>query len=401
MLVPLACAQSEGATLQSLLKQTLAVHPAQRGKQSLTAAARAGVDAVDAQRYPTLSANVSQTNAQTGSTSNVVVTQPLLTFGLQDARLAVAQSNASLAQLDEWRTARQLLEQTAVAYANALGFQKQLKVSTANLETLEALRQKIKRRQQGQFASGSDVRLIGGRLAQAQVQHDKLAAELGRALESLHTLTQQRVTQVVDVSQSLLAPATAQLPLAQVQGVNPELQYQTQVVAVAQAELAELSASARPTMYAQLARPLSGGGSTTVGVFLEVALEGGGAVLGGRLAAAEARVLAAGDGVQAIRNELAGTLRDLTLQRDALGRSQQQMQLSVNNNRLTYESYLRQYEAGYKSWLDVMNMQRELHEQRLALEQNDTQWLIVQLRLAALAGQLETAVGWVMPIQGP
>lgn len=399
-----AQAQAQTPSLQVLLRQTLAVHPTQQAKRALVAAARSGIDAVEAQRYPTFSATLTPNSAQVLGQANgggrAAVTQPLWTFGLQDARMAVAQSSEVLARLDEWRTARQLLEQTALVYANALGLQKQHKISAANLETLEALRQKIVRRQQGQMASDSDVRLIGSRLAQARVQHERLGLDLGRALEQLRTLSQQPVEQVAEASADLLAFGATPIQDVLVQAQSPELQYQLQAVTLARSELRQLSASARPNLFAQVVRPLNGG-ITTHGVFLEASLEGGGAVLKGRLAAAEAKAQAADDEAAAIRNQLLGTWRELTLQYPVLSRNQLQLQWSLENARLTFESYLRQYEAGYKSWLEVMNMQRELYEQQLGLAQHEAQSLSLNLRLGALAGQLEPLAGWTLPIQGP
>ena len=39
-------------------------------------------------------------------------------------------------------------------------------------------------------------------------------------------------------------------------------------------------------------------------------------------------------------------------------------------------SYQRQYAAGTKSWLDVLNIQRELSEQQLQLVQAQSDWVI-------------------------
>ncbi|MNI38911.1 Outer membrane efflux protein [compost metagenome] len=55
-------------------------------------------------------------------------------------------------------------------------------------------------------------------------------------------------------------------------------------------------------------------------------------------------------------------------------------------------SYQRQYVAGTKSWLDVLNIQREFSEQQLQLVQAKSDWEIYSLQLAALTGGLDPLV---------
>jgi len=57
------------------------------------------------------------------------------------------------------------------------------------------------------------------------------------------------------------------------------------------------------------------------------------------------------------------------------------------------DSYQRQYDAGQKSWLDVLNMQRELNEQLNQLAQSKNDWLIYTLKLLAMTGSLDTLAG--------
>ena len=59
----------------------------------------------------------------------------------------------------------------------------------------------------------------------------------------------------------------------------------------------------------------------------------------------------------------------------------------------TLASFLRQYETGRKSLVDMLNSQRELTELRLQLVQIENDWLIVSMRLAALTGGLDRLAG--------
>jgi adhesin transport system outer membrane protein len=56
-------------------------------------------------------------------------------------------------------------------------------------------------------------------------------------------------------------------------------------------------------------------------------------------------------------------------------------------------SYQRQYESGTKSWLDLLNMQRELFGQKRQLVQSQNDLVIYSLQLQARTGGLDTLVG--------
>jgi len=53
------------------------------------------------------------------------------------------------------------------------------------------------------------------------------------------------------------------------------------------------------------------------------------------------------------------------------------------------ESFLRQFDAGRRSWLDVLNAERELFDARLARAQIDAGLLEVALRIQGGTGGLE------------
>ena len=268
-------------------------------------------------------------------------------------------------------------------------------VSANSQQRLEELRQRIVRRRDGQQASTSDVRLIGSRLAQAQVQHDKLALEYESALEGLFTLSQMRVKAQVALQPNLWNASADQGLDALAVANSPDLAYQSQTAEVAKAQMKQVSRTAWPTVYARLDQPVGGiTSNSALGVYLEASLDGAGSVVKANVLAAGARLQAAEDAVQLARDQLAGDLRVLKLQVAALARTQSQLELALADANLTYESYVRQFDAGFKSWSDVLNMQREVTDQQLAIVQNLTQRWTLDLRLSALMGRLDAIAGW-------
>jgi adhesin transport system outer membrane protein len=118
-----------------------------------------------------------------------------------------------------------------------------------------------------------------------------------------------------------------------------------------------------------------------------------GFVAQGRTAAAKARMTAAQDGMESTRNDLSKTVRSWWVQREQQQKLRANVDQSIADLEATLASYRRQYEAGYKAWLDVLNFQREVTEQRLVWVQAETDWTIYSLKLAALVGMLDDTGG--------
>ena len=79
----------------------------------------------------------------------------------------------------------------------------------------------------------------------------------------------------------------------------------------------------------------------------------------------------------------------LMLNRQVLQNSIQSQRQVVDSLTDTLASFMRQYQSGRKSWMEVLNTQRELTQQRLQLSQIQNNWLILSLRVATMIGNLD------------
>lgn len=125
--LPVNAQQADG--LQAALQAALTLHPAISGKQSQIKAREYSADAARAQRYPSLTAQAQQysgdnRDATTGDDLSTPMTlrarQPVWAFGRIDKSIAFADADTDVERVDLLRVQRQLLEQTAVAYALSL-----------------------------------------------------------------------------------------------------------------------------------------------------------------------------------------------------------------------------------------------------------------------------------------
>lgn len=383
------------AGLEAALRATMSRHPGVSGKVAELQAKGYAGDSARAQRYPSLSV---QAGVQDNNTkpSTLRARQPLWAFGRIDSNIAYADADYKVNAADLLRVQRQLLDQAAVAYARLLGAQQRLRVAEDNVASLDRMYQQIHRREEGQLASRADVRLANSRLLQAQAQQARFAGELEVAQTELLALTQIPV----QTGQSL--PDTVlQLPdVAVMEGLAQEhsadVILKAERVALAQADVDREQTAALPTVYLQADKYYdypAYGRTTRVGITLEGSVEGMGLSAIGRSRAAGERLQASRDDLDATRNDVRRTLKSFysnRLLQQALMVSQRQ---AVTETGEILASFQRQYDAGRKAWLDVLNMQREFADQQLQQIQAENDWLIYSLRLMALTGGLDRLAG--------
>jgi len=154
---------------------------------------------------------------------------------------------------------------------------------------------------------------------------------------------------------------------------------------------------ALPTIFLQvqhnfLDRPLNTD-ETSVGVTIIGSLEGMGFARRGRINSAAARLNAANEDIRVSIEDVrrrVGVLATNRMTQVVLMRSQKEAIQAVAE---TLESFIRQYEAGRKSWVEVLNTQRELTVLRFELAQIENDYLTLSLRLVALTGGLDEVAG--------
>ena len=377
--------------LGAALHATLAHHPAVSGKRAEVEAKGYAGDSARAQRLPTLDG---QAGAQDDDTHPITlrVRQPLWAFGRIDSNIAFADADQAAEEADLLRVKRDLLDQTAVAYAKVLGVRQRLVVADENIAALERMQQQIKRRQEGQLASVADVRLAQARLIQGRAQKERFVGGLDVALTELRALTQVTVSSDKNVPEAVTRlPSPAELE-ANAQQSSADVQLKKMQVALARADVQRERAAPMPTLYAQAERYFNQptyGDEFRVGVVLEANLDGLGFAAAGRNKAAGARLQASQEDLAATRSELVSSVDSLIANRRSQQILMESSRQSVSELREILASYQRQYEAGRKAWLDVLNIQRELVEQRLQQVEAENQWLIYSLKLAALTGRLD------------
>lgn len=388
-------AELEARGLEAALRATLSNHPAMSGKRAEVSAKEYAGESARARRLPALSGQAGKRSDNLDPVS-VRARQPLWTFGRIDSAIAYADADVSVEQADMFRVQRHLLDNTAVAYAKALGLHHRLRVAMENIDQHDLLHQQVARREAGKLASRADVRLTASRLIQARAQKSRIEGELESAMNELMSLTQQSVRADQEIQGSLLElPASSELE-AMVEGQSAEMRHKLHLAERTRAEVTQEEKADMPTLFLQAERNFNMPGymdGTRYSVMLEGSVDGMGFTSAGRLRASQARLDAALEDVKATRNELLRNLRNLLANQHMQAALAAELRESEREVGELLTSFQHQYEAGFKSWQDVLNMQRELFEQRIQRVQAESDWLVYTLRIRALTGGLDGIAG--------
>ncbi len=376
--------------LDQLLRQAVRTHPSILAQRAQRRVAEADYEAAQWSRYPTLVAEASQ-GGQVGQGTLARVTQPLWTGGRITGQIDSAQAGVTVAAAAVAEAEQSVLLETSQAYAELLRARSRLRAAKDNVAEHERLHQMILRRARTEVSPQSDVTLASGRLQQALSEQIQFQNQVEQARATLEQLTGQPVDQVETVVRPLPAWSGLALIRDEALAFSPELaRWQAQEMqAVAQVGLAK--AVQLPSVSLAHDQRL---GEMAVGYVRSqtyVALQfqpGAGLSARSAVTAAAERQLATRDQHEAARRKLLRQVEADWSELTALDALLQPSRELVDNTRGVVDSYARQYTAGRKSWLDVLNAQREAAQALYGLADVEANRLRAQLRLEINTGRL-------------
>jgi adhesin transport system outer membrane protein len=394
----LAQVQAPSPTLASLVRDALASHPATQSQRALVASAAAGVDSARWQFYPTPS--VSLENATTRGADplyqgdNRVATlrlqQPLYTGGRLTAGADKAQASLdqSQAALDESRL--QLSLRVVQAYGEWLSAHLKAQASQKNEDTHNRLLRQVQRRIDEGVSAESDRVLAQGRLdavradvTAARAQGDMALARLGQLLG--RPIAGDALANTVATPRAVNAQAAALLE--QAQGQSAALQKALSQVRVQEATVLERRADLLPEVYLRAERQYGNfnfaNGAPVNRLFVGVNSRLGAGLSGlSNVAAARGQLEAALAEVQVQTRNLNEQVLADHAQFMATERRLSSVQASLRSAQSVSESFDRQFLAGRKTWLDVMNAARELAQTEALIADLLATQVVVSWRLS-------------------
>lgn len=384
--------------LDAALRQAVQTHPSIRSRAAEVRAAGHDRDAAEWAPYPAFSADVNQTE-EGGSQSTARVQLPLWTAGRISGQIELARAGLTAAEFSVIEAEQTVLLQTATAYADLLRAQAKLQAATINLSELERLQALIGRRVGTEISPQADATLASARVQQARTERIQQQNQLASARSALEQAIGRAVREVE--RQSPRVPDLPELDALMEAALqySPELARLRAQEAGAQARIDVSRAALAPqlvlTHERRMGDILEGQARDLTYVALQFQPGAGLSAASGIEAAAERR-LALRDAIEAARRQLVRQVRTDWSELSSLRAQAQPVRDLVEATREVVESYLRQYTVGRKSWLDVLNAQREATQALYSAADVEFSMLLTGLRLQILSGRL-TAQTLVQP----
>ena len=378
---------------QQLLQAALASHPLVLAKRSAQGSAQAESEGAQWQRYPSFSAEASTPSG--GLNARLLrMEQPLWSGGRITAGIDLAGSrlDAAGAALDE---ARQELSLKVIAAATeTLRQQIRQQHGITGVKEHEKLLWMIERRVAQEVSPLADQNLARARLYASANELSVTTQALNNALAQLSQLAGQSVI-AIDPQSVTEAGAPASLDAAIIQALahSPTLRRLAFEEKTASAEIDSKRSAYMPQLVLRVEKSAGGLTPDTRAMLVLLAQPGAGlsaksgldAAVARREAVRLARVAAERD----LRERLTLDWNEWVAARLRLDNADQARAMSTD----VFESYARQFTAGRKTWIDVLNAVREATQSELAVNDARAQMLAASLRLRALTGTLTSTTG--------
>lgn len=401
---------SSGPVIEKLIAEVLSAHPSVQAQNALLAAAQSGVDAARWQFFPT--PGVSVEHASSGaddlsyrgdSTVTVLrLQQPIWTGGRLTAGLEKAQANASIAESSREDARQQLAMRVVQNYGDWLAAHLKSMAWGKSLEVHETLQQHVRRRIAAGVAAESDSRLSEGRILAIRADISAVTAQHDTALSRLSELLGRNLGEGDELSrrdaQLPAASYNLQVLLQQAESTVPALKKATFQIGAAEAEVEERRAELLPEIYLRYESQRGNFSNSLSG--LENRLFVGLSSRFGAGLSSMSGISAAGARRDAARDEREAILRELRSQVMAdhaallsVQRRMVSLKDSLSSARDVSDSYFRQFLAGKRSWLDVMNSAREVAQIEVQLGDARGAQVVLAWRLHILARGVPPAEG--------
>lgn len=368
---------------KELLSQANASYPA---LQAARLEKRAALEELEASRrlyWPTISAVAeSASNKATTTSPNraLQIEQTLWDAGNVKSRIAESQSITDIQALKAALLQEEVYLQLANAWQNMLASKERMDVAQQTISRLQGYLQQMQRRVKIEASPRIDLELANSRILQTQVEYTAAQNSLRQALTRMEQYTGRHDLPAV-VASKTTSSAVAPSPNFSATLHNTDWQAvvdQHPTIAKAKAEsvqsqnrLDQKKSEAWPQLYARINQPLSQpapGYTTGPTAFVGLRYSTSAGFANQLQAQALAtRVVSAQELINAAATDLRQTLQvDQDEYLNAQSRIES-LEKSVQGSDLVLVSYQRQFQAGKKSWQDLLNAVRELAQNQYAL----------------------------------
>jgi adhesin transport system outer membrane protein len=381
--------------LQSAIQKTTQTYPTVSAKKSEMEASRQSLIGSAWQLGPNISFSRGQNNFGQ-ETSVTRVQQPLFTggrvlFGIKQAQAARELTESELINLEQ-----ELIVRVSESYVDVSKNKEKLQIAQKNMAEHKRLEEMILRRNQAGLSSDNDVTLANMRYQQSLAELEQYKSIYQTSLDSLsqwvgEPITQQSaITPIHQIKLNKFSPTLQELKEL-TSSFSPQINVQKNRADVARAKSKVDRSVLLPQVYLRHDRFSGAVNSFTAREQTYVAVEyqfGAGLSSAYNWSASINQEKNAESLIEAAEKEVS-----LSLSRDWNQYSLSKNQITIiekqaQASKEVMDSFLRQYTVGKRSWLEVLNAQRELSQTSYTLIDSRSVSVLAQIKLASASGLL-------------
>jgi len=384
----------EGLTIDDALRSAL-IHPNIEGKKRDLEGSRQRLDTSKWLRFPSVSiiSSAAQSSVNTpGATvvTTVRVEQPIWTGGRISGSIKSSTAKLSSAESAVLEIEQELIIKTATAFINYLKYQQKLEASKENIFEHQRLLELIERRARNEISPMNEIVLAKARLEQAKTENIQIQTQAANAKADLENFTGQKISKLIIPRFDLSMPENISEAVNMMLDYSPLLKRLAYDVDASEGDIEASKAAVWPQLSARSDENFGGVLQGNVTYLALTYAPGNGLAAISGIKEAEAKKESAKTAILSSRSDL---INKLNTDWNQYKSETNQIEVLSNLSETTrgiYQSYVRQYSAGKKTWIEVLNAKKEATQSKYSLAEAEWNSFITGLRIQASTGILNS-----------
>jgi adhesin transport system outer membrane protein len=387
--------EAQALSVDQAMQYAIKTHPLILSAEGQYRAAKSELTASRWSRFPTVGASARE-NSFDEKQDVTTASMPLWMGGRINADIDLAKSKRDGALSGISEAQQSVMLETIGLFFDYFKSEKKLEIASLNVDEHQRLYEIIERRVEA--ATSPDVDAM---LAQARLQSSRSAQIQAASIKDISKasleLTVGRVIDAVLVNNNP-EPFGISLNEAVATGiaVSPRIARIESEIKGFEANIKSAKSALYPQVSLGYEKRFNDPDSSLVDqeeTFVSVQFQpGAGLAVASSISAAKQRKQSARDSLEAEKRELRRQIKTAWNEYASVSFQLEPSKMLVDATNSVIESYLRQYAVGKKSWLDVLNAQREATQARNTLVDFEVQYLTSIYRLRVLMNEINPTI---------
>lgn len=383
-------AATNALTLPDAMALSVGTHPAIAAKKNEFLASESALEGSFYQMYPSISAQstASPVGGSPARINSVRLEQPIWTGGKISSQIDAAKSRLGSARYSLNEAEQEILGRTVAAYIEVIRMSLRIEAADENVYEFQRLLELIQRRAKNEVSPKSEVVVAKARLEQSKSEKLNLEASYLNAKSDLEQLISRKVDKLAFPIPNLSLSGDLEGMIDQVVNTAPVLKRADYEIQVSEADINIKKSVLMPQIslrYEKFWSELSNrdGDIAYVAVTYQ---PGAGLSSLSAISEMQSKKLSSELNADNAKKDLVDKVR---IDWNKVKSSSSQIEILkelIDSTRDVYESYVRQYAAGRKSWVEVLNSRREYTQAKNMLVDEEWGGYLAKMKLEVACG---------------